>query len=253
MFDRGINQLSDSADTFDISYLPHEILVTCEKCGEELARFYSDPEIDNTRAKIEVEVGDVVTAKRVVAWVGYTYDRDMILITDAMLRDEAAHVLLELIGAGWKVKEGDPLDAALQSLYRLARDVGITTLRRDLFHFDIRRVFEKEARWRLRRKFIKRGFPNRSLWFQDREVTVNVHKIIACNTGTYDPGRPSSGYYDDGGEWPCLYGGSYHQLLAGDLSDNTMGGLRFSYNESPAMIYPSDAELLKGEYYETNM
>ena len=183
--DNSPHYLSDLC-AFDVTFEADKVVYECEKCGEMVALFYREPEIEKNPVKlVGVACTDyLVSVPRVVAWVGYAKNTNTVQISIEREETEAKRVLHgALANANIKVTE----DQVERFLHRYTTPSGMVS------------GLHKHVRWHIYKEAFATNPSPRGLWFQDVPFAGVVQEIVVAKTGTYSSG----GQY--GGEWDPPY------------------------------------------------
>ena len=202
---------------FDITFEADKVVFECKKCGEMVALFYREPEVEKNPVKLEglPHTGKQVSVPRVVAWVGYAKNTKTVQIGIEQQETEARKKLTSaLVSAGIPATE-EQVEGFLHRYTTPNKMV-------DGLYKHIRYHIYKEA-------FYTNPSP-RGLWFQDVSFEGTVQEVVTVKTGKYSSGGGYDGYCE-GYSPPYLYDTETHRLY-GCVSDEGQ----------KALVWPGDVE-----------
>lgn len=198
---------------FDVTFEADKVVFECGRCGEMVALFYREPEVEKNPIKLEglLHTGRLVSVPRVVAWVGYAKNTKTVQITMEQ----------EDVGAR-RTMAGALANAGISATEEQVEKF----LRRHTTPRSMVNGLHRHVRWHIYKEAFRANPSPRGLWFQDTPFEGVVQEVVTVRTGKY-----SSGGQDRYGDWdpPYLYATETHRLY-GCVSDEGQ----------KALVWPGD-------------
>lgn len=205
-----------------MEFSKREVLRMCKKCGQVVSRYYRAKLWDTQKYKHDFEVGEIIKARRIVAWCGYAVDPGMIQFD----MDEEEEMQKRICEESLGIKKPRPRHKYVPTESPANKDWFIVAL-------------QERARYIMIGELMEKSGNVRGLWFQDVSMHGKIIDTVRCQTGilTYPTyrGHPDEDYT------PYLSRCIHHQLY---VVENQI-------SQGRAMIYPPDA--LRAEKSEAEL
>lgn len=229
---RGTIFLHDGELRYEVIYEPEQVTFECRRCGDAVAVFYREPEIEKEATKADqAMVGWVIKARRIVSWVGYAKNSGTVQLGEQDVLEKARAEVMRLFG---RAVASNPIGDASSPV--------LTEEQAAYFLSDcdwrIRAGIMRPIRYKMRGKAYRTNpLRARGLWFQDVPVEGEVMKVVRCVTGSQVPGQSD---YDDC-EMPYLGDSVHHSLYVVDSGIVWRESGRAWHG---VLVYPSDVEVV---------
>jgi len=178
------------------------------------AMYYRSDELDACPVHPVLSVGEMLTAPRIVAWVGYAKNPLTVQLEEEQVLEKMGTIFSDMVEEACQI--------------RLSKEQARDFWEDSYTPLSIEIAFRRFARYLLFRQAFPTCRVARGLWFQDIPVEATIIEIVTCRTGHRYPGS-----YDryGGDDLPYLGAVSYHWLYGCRDQDQRL-----------LLVYPGDVE-----------